>query len=343
MTNVQSCKSLIISDILGPSIEEAEALTLLQEDPETYHRFLDFPIQKQQQILAFLEGNRGLPILYDNFFKKIMDPVLHPERLESFLSIILEQSVHIHSVLPREGNKLSDSGSLVIMDILIELNDGSLINVEMQKIGYAFPGERSSCYISDLIMRQYNRVKSEVKNSFSFMQLKPVYLIVIMENSSHEFHSAAPHYIHRGNTSFDSGVSVHTLGNIIYISLDIFHSVVQNISTELEAWLTFLSSDRPADIIGLINSYPQFKQYYEDIVDFRHNPKELIFMFSEALAIMDRNTVKYMCEEQKKEIAALTAELAQKDSDLAKKDFDLAKKDSVIASLQAELDMLRNH
>lgn len=29
-------------------------------------------------------------------------------------------------------------------------------------------------------------------------------------------------------------------------------------------------------------------------------------MFSEALTIMDRNTVKYMCEEQKKEIAPLS-------------------------------------
>lgn len=325
-----------IADVLGSPLEKPDALALLQQDKETYLRFLEFPSEEQEQILTFLEGSRGLPILYDNFFKKIMNPDLHPERLESFLSAILNQTIRIHSILPREGNKLTDSGSLVIMDILVELTDKSIINVEMQKIGYAFPGERSSCYISDLIMRQYNRVRSESQKNFSFKDLKPVYLIVLMEKSSSEFLNVSPHYIHRSNTIFDSGAPVHILGNIVYISLDTFHFVVQNINTELEAWLTFLSSDQPSDILKLVNKFPKFKSYYADIAAFRQHPKELIYMFSEALTIMDRNTVKYMCEEQKKEIASLTAKLAKKDS-------DLAKKDSIIESLQAELNKLKHN
>lgn len=303
--------SLSLKDILGASTTREDAHSLIKSDWNTYQTFLSFPEDEQERILSFIQGNRGLPIIYDNFFKKIMDPVLHPNRLEHFLSAILKQPIHIHAVLPREGTKLSDSGSLVIMDILVELSDGSIINVEMQKIGYTFPGERSSCYISDLIMRQYNRVKSEKKSTFSFKDLRPVYLIVLMEHSSKEFRLVAPLYIHREHTYFDSGANVQTLGNIIYISLDTFHSVVQNISTELDAWLTFLCSDQPGDIIRLVNAYPEFRQCYQDIIEFRKNPKELIFMFSEALTIMDRNTVKYMCEEQKKEIAALQAELEQ--------------------------------
>lgn len=181
-----------ISDILGSRLEKPDVLALLQQDKETYLRFLEFPIEEQEQILTFLEGGRGLPILYDNFFKKIMNPDLHPERLESFLSAILNQTIRIHSILPREGNKLTDSGSLVIMDILVELTDKSIINVEMQKIGYAFPGERSSCYISDLIMRQYNRVKSESQKKFSFKDLKPVYLIVLMEKVHLNFSKSHP-------------------------------------------------------------------------------------------------------------------------------------------------------
>lgn len=71
---------------------------------------------------------------------------------------------------------MSDTGSFVIMDIIVTLSDGTTVNVEIQKIGYDFPGERASCYISDFIMRQYNRVKH-----FSFRDLKPVILIVIKE------------------------------------------------------------------------------------------------------------------------------------------------------------------
>ena len=70
--------------------------------------------------------------------------------------------------------------------------------------------------------------------------------------------------------------------------------IFQNIDTELDAWLTFLSSDAPSDIIKLVTAYPKFQEYYNDISKFRKNPKELINMFSEALAIMDRNTELYM-------------------------------------------------
>lgn len=49
--------------------------------------------------------------------------------------------------------------TLLIMDLLAEMEDGSLINVEIQKQGYAFPAGRISCYCADLVMRQYARVK----------------------------------------------------------------------------------------------------------------------------------------------------------------------------------------
>ena len=42
-----------------------------------------------------------------------------------------------------------------------KMDDGSIANVEIQKIPYAFPGERMSCYSSDLLLRQYSRVKEK--------------------------------------------------------------------------------------------------------------------------------------------------------------------------------------
>lgn len=50
--------------------------------------------------------------------------------------------------------------------------------------------------------------------------------------------------MHRRKVLYDSGAKVSSLSEIIYISLDTFQSVVQNINTELEAWLMFFSSDR---------------------------------------------------------------------------------------------------
>ena len=79
---------------------------------------------------------------YDSFFKEIMNPELHAERLEELLSLLLEQKVKIHQLLPHESARIADEGTLLIMDIVVELEDGSLANIEIQKIGYAFPGQR---------------------------------------------------------------------------------------------------------------------------------------------------------------------------------------------------------
>ena len=51
------------------------------------------------------------------------------------------------------------STSLLLLDIIVQLEDGSIANVEIQKIPYTFPGERMSCYSADLLLRQYTRVK----------------------------------------------------------------------------------------------------------------------------------------------------------------------------------------
>ena len=319
-------KKTELSEILGSPISRQEALHLLKSCPEAHEKFQTFPKEFQTRALEFIQGIRGLPILYDTFFKKILDPYTTPERLEHFLSCLLKQSVKIRGILTREGSQMAEKGSLVIMDILVEIEDGSLINVEMQKHGYDFTGERSACYMSDMIMRQYNCVKSVKKDLFSFKDIKSVYLIVIMEHSSRNFLKVSPHYIHRSEHGFDTGAEMNFLTNYLYISLDTFHSVVQNIDNYMDAWLMFLSSDTPDDILHLVETYPEFKEYYHDIAMFRKKPKELMSMYSEALLKLDNNTVNYMIEEMQKE-------LAEKDNALAEKDNALARKDAEIAQL----------
>ena len=77
-------------------------------------------------------------------------------------------------------------------------------------------------------------------------------------------------------------------------SLDTFNSMGQNIVTELDAWLTFFSCTDAEHIVRLVQKYPKFLEYYKDIAVFRTKPKELIYMFSEALEILDRNTANYI-------------------------------------------------
>ena len=45
------------------------------------------------------------------------------------------------------------------------------------------------------------------------------------------------------------------------IPLDIFRKTTHNEISKLEAWLYFLSSDKPEDILKVVGKYPEFRSY----------------------------------------------------------------------------------
>ena len=322
--------------ILGEPRLRTEVIRQIQSDAATNAAFLTLPKQAQEAFLDFCMGNRGLKVTYDPFFLHIFDPASHPDRLNRLLSCILGQDVTVKEVLPRERRRISEDSSLIIMDILAQLADGGLVNVEMQRIGYDFPIQRSFCYGADLLVRQYDMIRESYKKQdkkFSYHHIRPVIVIVLMEKSSSVFHQYPDRFIHRSQFSFDTGLEMEQLEKFIYISLDIFRQMEHNELTELDAWMYFLGSDHPKDILRIIEQYPFFQDLYQDIIKFRYQPKELITMFSEALRIMDQNAVEYMVDE-------LKAELSKKNSELSRKDLELAKKDLKLTEQQAELDKL---
>ena len=98
----------------------------------------------------------------------------------------------------------------------------------------------------------------------------------------------------------------------LLIPLDIFRKCLQNrrkeagnprkagtirLKNKLEAWLTFIASDRPEDIMEVVRAYPEFREAYREVFEFRYQRRELISMYSEALSILDANTVELMVEQ----------------------------------------------
>ena len=102
-------------------------------------KFYSWKEEQREEFLDFCTGVRGIKMLYDSFFKEIINPGTVPERLEEFLSILLNRKVKIVDVLLGDSTRLADEQSLLIMDILVRFEDGTYCNVEVQKIGYAFP------------------------------------------------------------------------------------------------------------------------------------------------------------------------------------------------------------
>ena len=184
----------------------------------------------------------------------------------------------------------------------MEFEDGALADIEIQKIGYAFPGERSACYSADLLLRQYKRVREKQrgqKGKFSYKNIKNVYTIVIFEKSPMEIRMLENRYIHKSFWGFDTGLKMNLLQNFIFIALDIFRKNMDNksVENELEAWLMFFGSEEPERIIELIESYPDFREIYEDIYEICLNMEKVMGMYSKELQELDRNTVQYMIDE----------------------------------------------
>ena len=250
-----------------PMIREREDIKQeIRENPKLLEKYREWDEEQQEEFLDYCTGVKGVKILYDAFFKEIMNPENTPERLNELLSLLLGQSVTIKRVLPGDSTRLADEQSLLIMDILVELADTSLANVEVQKIGYSFPGQRSACYSSDLLLRQYKRVKGEKKKAFSYKDIKSVYTIVFFETSIKEFHEYPQNYIHKFKQQSDTGLELELLQKYVFIPLDIFRGIYHNnLRNKTEAWLTFLSTDEPEIIIELISQYPEFKEMYEEI------------------------------------------------------------------------------
>lgn len=325
---------------LFPNIRTEEAIIgEIKSDENLLAEYESWTELQQRDFLKFCSGMRGVKVLYDGFGKEILSPIYHPERLEELLSCILETEVKIRQVIPSDGTRIADEQSLVIMDIVVELMNGSLANVEIQRIGYLFPGERCACYSADLLLRQYKSVKSRKKRNFTYRDVKNVYTIVFIEKSTKEFQEFPNTYIHRAKQQFDTGLSVNLLQEYVLVPLDIFRKTTHNkiIENKLDAWLTFLSNDTPEKVKELVEKYPEFRDMYQEIYDICENVEEVVRMFSKELQELDRNTVKFMIEEQEREIKAQKEQLRQSEEELQKSQEQLKKNEEELQRSQEQL------
>ena len=334
-----------------PMIREREDIKQeVYENPKLLEKYREWDEEQQEEFLDYCTGVKGVKILYDAFFKEIMNPENTPERLNELLSLLLGQSVTIKRVLPGDSTRLADEQSLLIMDILVELADTSLANVEVQKIGYRFPGQRSACYSSDLLLRQYKRVKGEKKKAFSYKDIKSVYTIVFFETSIKEFHEYPQNYIHKFKQQSDTGLELELLQKYVFIPLDIFRTIYHNnvksngkngggnCWNRTEAWLTFLSTDEPEIIIELIRQYPEFKEMYEEIYVMCQNVEKVMEMFSKELIQLDRNTVQYMIDEMQDTIDVQKEELEAKQETIDTQKGELERQKATISTQKNELE-----
>ena len=302
-----------------PSIRSRkETLQIITASPALSALFAQWDQSVREEFLAQCCGEKGIKVLYDGIFKEIFNPENTPERLSALLSLLLGRKVAVLQALPNDSVRLGAESSLLYTDIIVQLEDGSLCDVEVQKLGYAFPSQRCACYSADHLLRQCKRVRGEKGKHFNYRDIKQVYTIVLFEKSPVELHPYKDCWLHRFRQRSDSGLTMDFLQEFILIPLDIYRKSMENrpISTVLEAWLAFLSFTDPVRIEELIVRYPMFKDMYQQAYDLCFDTERVMNMFSKELAILDHNTVMYMIDEMQERIERQEEELGRKEEEL---------------------------
>ena len=111
------------------------------------------------------------------------------------------------------------------------------------------------------------------------------------------------HYIHRGRTVFDTGLKMELLQEYCLVALDVFREKpYPKDKTEQTAWIAFLATDSLRQAEELVIEFPWLEEIYAEMAEYLHRPEEVLNMYSEALKIMDQNTVQYMIELQQQRL-----------------------------------------
>ena len=144
-------------------------------------------------------------------------------------------------------------------------------------------------------------------------------------------------YLHHGRIVFDTGIELKLLQEFYVVALDVFkESKYAKDINELNAWLSLLTAQSVDDLAALVSDYPWMEAICKDMSEYMYDPEEVITMFSEALRMLDENTVHYMIDELQKERDKAVAALSEKDAALSEKDSVISEKNAEIATVLSE-------
>jgi hypothetical protein len=95
-----------------------------------------------------------------------------------------------------------------------------------------------------------------------------------------------------------------------------------NDNNELTGWLSLLITENIEDTYVLIKRYPWLEPIYQDMASYLQKPEEVLYMFSDALKILDKNTELYMIEELQGELTKSQEELIKSQQNLEREKIE---------------------
>lgn len=321
--------------------EKLGIMERIESDGELLSIWSKLSNETKQRWLEVDERKRVPDLLCDTIFKGIFNPDVNKNRLSSFISCIIGRKVNVLHSLDKEGYRLSVHSKGIVLDLLVQFEDGSIGNVEIQRQGVYFPPQRAAVYSANLVTRQYATGRGQQKSDMNFGFVKPVYTIVIMEKSAGELKESDA-YIHHFRQRSDTGAELELLQYYDYVCLDKFRQKRPELAGELERWLRFLSIEDVSEMEKFLTKNEGFQSVYDYAILMLSDREEMLQMFTDIFENEDivaslNMTYETMAEESLKKLQAREEELQEKEEKLQEKKEELQEKEEELQEKKEEL------
>ena len=125
------------------------------------------------------------------------------------------------------------------------------------------------------------------------------------------------------------------------IALDVFKENLYTENVEVNrknGWLTLFASRTAQEAEEAVIRYPWLEEIYQEMASYRERPEEVFGMYSAVLKEFDDNTVKYMIEEQQKEIDEQQKEIVEQQKEIEEQQKEIVEQQKVIKQTKEELN-----
>ena len=241
-----------------------------------------------------LKTNERMSLQVDYAFKRVFGTNGHEEILKDLIEAILEIKIEeIQIQNPEIPRNIKDS-KIGTLDVRAKVNDGKIIEIEMQIANQHNIGERSTHYLTKIYADQ-------LKEGDDYTKAKKVIAINILNfnyykrNSYHsiakmKFEETKPEkYIEMGYKEEDeiatNGIEMH------FIELPKFLKKKPNYNNKLEQWLSFISGGEEA-MKKAISKNEQIEQAYKEIERLSEDREEREIYELRMKAIRDEANMK---------------------------------------------------
>ncbi len=321
--------------------KETNLRILLDTDPEVKAAFNKLSEQGQEEMLAISDERRVPNLLSDTIFKAIFDPDVKDSLLSDFISCILGRKVKVLHSLKNEGLRHSSYSKGIVLDIVVQFEDGSIANVEIQRSGIKLSPKRAACYSADLVTRQYAITQGQAKSEIDYDIIQPVYTIIIFEKSPRAFKKTKK-YKHFFQQKSDTGVDLELLQYYAYICLDVFKEEKPRIGEKIDTWLEFLTIQDTDKMETFLKKNKSFQTVYDRVILMSKDREELLNMITDMLeneniAGSINRTNESIIKRLRREIKEQKETLKKQDAALKEKNTALKEKDALIRELQQQL------